>query len=177
MECSFGNSASFVLPETQKTLAQRPKVRKVLFLPEICPLECSTWREDCLTDEPAVFLQIRVSSGKPPQNIKLYLLPKNFSSKFSSGHMDFVFDTHVENFCLQSGISSFKIRKDSQTYFLGKRTRLSQSFSLDMWNAVLTTPLKMFRKETSNFSLTAHKSKRSGFCQYFPSKCSAPLDA
>ena len=69
MECSFGNSASFVLPETQKILAQCPKVRKVLFLPEFRPLECSTGREECLTDESAVFLQIWVSSEKPTQNI------------------------------------------------------------------------------------------------------------
>ena len=107
MECSFGNSASFVLPETQKILAQCPKVRKVLFLPEFRPLECSTGREECLTDESAVFLQIWVSSEKPTQNIKLYLLPKKYPSKFSFGHMDFNFDTLVENFCHKSGISSF----------------------------------------------------------------------
>ena len=65
MDCSFGNSANFVSPQTQKNLAQCPKVRKVLFLPEICPLECSTGRVECLTDEPGVFLQIRVSSEKP----------------------------------------------------------------------------------------------------------------
>ena len=76
MESSFGNSAKIILPETQKILAQCPEVRKVLFLPEICPLECSTGREECLTDELAVFLQVSVSSGKPLQNINLYLLPK-----------------------------------------------------------------------------------------------------
>ena len=112
MECSFRNSAKFVLPETWNILAQSPKVRKVLFLPEICPLECSTGHEECPTDEPAVFLQIRVSSEKQSQNIKLYLLPKKFLSTSSSGHMDFVFDTFVENFCHKSGISSFKIRKE-----------------------------------------------------------------
>ena len=37
MECSFGNSANFVLPETQKILAQSPKVRKVLFLQNFVP--------------------------------------------------------------------------------------------------------------------------------------------
>ena len=111
MESNFGNSARLLWPETRMILSQCPKVRKVLFLPEICPLECSTGREECLTDEPSVFLQIRVSSGKPSQNIKFYLLPKKFWSNFSSGHMDFVFDTNVENFCHKSGISSFKIKK------------------------------------------------------------------
>ena len=55
MECSFGNSANFVVPETQKILAQCPKVREVLFLPEFRPLECSTERVECPTDEREVF--------------------------------------------------------------------------------------------------------------------------
>ena len=37
MECSFGNSAKFILPETQKVLGQCPKVRKVLFLQNFVP--------------------------------------------------------------------------------------------------------------------------------------------
>ena len=121
MECSFGNSAKLVVPETQNILAHCPKVRKVLFLPKICPLGCSTGRKECLTDEPAVFLQTRLPSEKPSQNKKLYLLPKKVSSNFSSGHMDFVFDTNVENFCHKSGISSFKSRQECQTYFFFKK--------------------------------------------------------
>ena len=121
MESSFGNPAKLLWPETQKILAQCPKVRKALFLPEISPLECPTGHEECLTDEPAVFLQIRVSSEKSSQKIKLYLLPKNFLSNFSSGRMDFVFDTFVENFCHKSGISSFKTRKECQTYFFSEK--------------------------------------------------------
>ena len=172
MECSFGNSANFVVPETQKILAQSPKVRKVLFLPEFRPLECSTGHEECLTEEPGVFLQIRVSSEKPTQNIKLYFLPKKFWSNLSSGHMDFVFDTIVENFCHKSWISSFKIRKECQTYFFWKKTLFSRSFSLlNIWNAVLRTPLKTFRQQNTVFSLIAHKSKRFGDCQIFPPNC------
>ena len=116
MESNFGNSARLLWPETQKILALCPNVRKVLFLPEIFPLECSTGRVECLTDEPGVFLQIRISSEKPSKDIKLYLLPKNVSAKSSSGHVEFVFDTLVENFCHRSGTSSFKIRKECQTY-------------------------------------------------------------
>ena len=70
MECSFGKSANFVLPETQKIFAQCPKVKKVLFLPEISPLECSTGRVERLTDEPGVFLQRRFSSQKPSKELK-----------------------------------------------------------------------------------------------------------
>ena len=65
MESSFGNFAKLLWPETQKILAQSPKVRKVLFLPEFRPLECSTGHEECLTEEPGVFFQIRNSSEKP----------------------------------------------------------------------------------------------------------------
>ena len=37
MERIFGNSAKFILPETQKIFAQCPKVRKVLFLQKFVP--------------------------------------------------------------------------------------------------------------------------------------------
>ena len=132
MESSFGNCAKLLWPETQNILAQCPEVRKVLFLPEISPLESSTGHEECLTDEPAVFLQIRVSSEKSSQIIKLYLLPKNFLSNFSSGLMDFVFDTFVEYFCHKSGISSFKTRKECQTNFFWKKNPfVSKLFSAE----------------------------------------------
>ena len=167
MECSFGNSTNFVVPETQNILAHFPKVRKVLFLPEFRPLECSTGRAECLTDKPWVFMQISFSSEKPSKDIKLYLPPNNVLPKSSSGHVDIFFDTLVENFCHKSGISSFKIRKESQTYFLEK-TLLSLSFSLlNIWNVLLTTLLKTFRQQNINFSLIAHKSKSFGDCQIF----------
>ena len=176
MECSFGIFASFVLPETQTILAQCPKVSKVSFLPEFRPKGCSTGRVQCLTDEPGVFFQIRFSSEKPSKDIKLYLPPNKVLPKSSSGHVDFVLDTLVENFCKKSGISSLKIRKECQTYiFFGEKTRLSQIFSLDIWNAVLTTPSKMFRQETGNFSLLAQKSKILVSAKITSPKCSAPL--
>ena len=168
MECSIGNSANFVVPETQNILAHCPKVRKVLFLPGFRPLECSTGHEECLTDEHWVFLQIRFSSEQPSKDIRLYFPPNKVLPKSSSGHVHFVFDTLVENFCHKSGISSFKIRKECQTYFFWKKTLLSQSFSLlNIWNAVLTTPLKTFRQQNIIFSLIAHKSKTFGDCQIF----------
>ena len=172
MECSFGNSANFVVPETQNFLAHCPKVRKVWFLPEVCPLECSTGRVECLTDEPWVFLQIRFSSEQPSKDIRLYLPSIKILPKSSSGHVDFVFDTLVENFCHKSGISSFKSRKECQTYFFRKKTRLSQSFSLlNIWNAVLTTPLKTFRQQNIIVSLIAHKSRVLVTARFFPPKC------
>ena len=132
MECSFGNSAKFVVPETQNILAHCPKVRKVLFLPEFRPLECSTGRVECLTDEPWVFLQIRFSSEQPSKDIRLYLPPNKVLPKSSSGHVDFVFDTLVENFCHKSGISSFKSRKECQKYFfLEKNPFVSKFFSAE----------------------------------------------
>ena len=105
MECIFSNSANFVVPKTQNILAHFPKVRKVLFLPEFRPLECSTGRVECPTDEPWVFARIRFSSEQPSKDIKLYLPPDKVLPKSSSGHVDFVFDTLVENFCHKSGIS------------------------------------------------------------------------
>ena len=64
-----------------KHSCSEPKKRKVLFLPEICTIECSTGRVECLTEEPGVFLQIRISSEKPSKDIKLYLRPKTFHQK------------------------------------------------------------------------------------------------
>ena len=105
---------------------------------------------------------------KPSKDIKLYLPPNNVLPKSSSGHVDFVIDTLVVNFCHKSGISSFKSRKECQTYFFWKKTLLSQSFFLlNIWNAVLTTPLKTFRQQNIIFSLIAHKSKSFGDCQIF----------
>ena len=89
MECSIGNSANFVVPETQNILAHCPKVRKVLFLPEFRPLECSTGHEECHTDEHWVFLQIRFSSEQPSKDIRLYLPPNKILPKSSPGHVDF----------------------------------------------------------------------------------------
>ena len=95
MECSFGNSGNFDVPETQNNLAHCPKIRKVLFLPEFRRLECSTGHEECLTDEHWVFLQIRFSPEKSSKDIRLYLPPNKLLPKSSSGHVDFVFDTLV----------------------------------------------------------------------------------
>ena len=168
MECSFGNSANFLVPETQNILAHCPKVRKVLFLPEFRPLECSTGRVECLTDEPWVFMQIRFSSEQPSKDIRLYLPPNKFIPKSSSGHVDIVFDTLVEIFCHKSGISSFKSRKECQKKFFLEKTLLSQSFSLlNIWKAVLKTPLKTFRQQNISFSLIAHKSNSFDYCQIF----------
>ena len=102
-------------PKTFSLRAQ--KLEKFFFLPEIWPLECSTGHEECLTDEHWVFLQIRFSSEKPSKDIKLYLPPNEVLPKSSSGDVDFVFATIVENFCHKSGISSFKNRKECQRYF------------------------------------------------------------
>ena len=128
MESSFGNFAKHLWPETQEILAQCPKIRKVLFLPEIRPLECSTGRVECLTDERWVFLQIRFSSEQPSKDIRLYLPPNKVLPKSSSGHVDFVFDTLVENFCHKCGISSFKSRKECQTYFFWKKILFVSKF-------------------------------------------------
>ena len=169
MKCSFSNSANFVVPETQNILAQCPKVRKVLFLPEFRPLECSNGRVECLTDEPWVFLQIRFSSEKPSKDIKLYLppnkvLPKKFlwSRGFCFWHPCWKLLPQIRNFFIQK-------QKRMSNIFFWKRTLLSQSFSLlNIWNAVLTTPLETFRQQNISFSLIAHKSKSFGDCQIFP---------
>ena len=55
----------------------------------------------------------------------------------------------------------------SNLLFFRKKTLLSQSISLDIWNVVLKTPLKTFRQETGNLLFIAQKSKFFGLCQKF----------
>ena len=170
MECSFGISASFVLPETQKILALCPKVRKVLFRPEFRPKGCSTGRVQCLTDEPGVFFQIKFSSEKPSKDIKLYLTPNKILPKSSSGHVDFVLDTLVENFCNKSGIYSLKIRKECQTYiFLGKKPVCLKNFLWTFGMRCWQLRQKCFTKKPATSRSLPKSQKSFGFCQnYFP---------
>ena len=71
MECSFGNSAIFVLRETRKILAQSTKVRKTLFLPEISPSKCSTGHAECLPDEHGDFLANQIFLRKTMKRSKV----------------------------------------------------------------------------------------------------------
>ena len=142
MECSFGNFANFVVPETQNILAHCPKVRNVLFLPEFRPLECSTGRVECLTDEPWVFFANQIFLRTTIKRHKVVSSSEKVLPKGSSGHVDFVFDTLVENFCHKSGISSFKIRKESQTYFFGKNPFVSKFFSAEHMECVVNNSAK-----------------------------------
>ena len=67
-------------------------------------------------------------------------------------------------------IRNFFIQKQKRmsNIFFWKKTLLSQSFSLlNVWKAVLKTPLKTFRQQNIVFSLIAHKSKSFGDCQIF----------
>ena len=152
-------------PEHSRSL---PKSSKGFVSSRISSLRMFHWTRRMPYWRTLSFLQNRFSSEQPSKDIRLYLPPSKVLPKSSSGHVDFVFDTLVENFCLKSGISSFKSRKECQTYFFGKKTLLSQSFSLlNIWNAVLTTPLKTFREQNIIFPLNGHKSKNSGDCQVF----------
>ena len=177
MECSFGISASFVLPETQKILAQCPKVRKVSFRPEFRPKGCSTGRVQCLTDEPGVFFQIRFSSEKPSKDIKLYHPPNKVLPKSSSGHVDFVLDTLVENFCNKSGISSLKIRKECQTYiFLGKKPVCLKYFLWTFGMRCWQLRQKCFAKKPATSRSLPKSQKVLVSAKITSPKCSAPLD-
>ena len=165
----FWHLCRFVSPETRNILAQSPKVWKVLFVLEKCPSESSTWHLECLPDEPGVFLQIEVSSEKPWNYNKLYLLSssKNFfktfywSPRFQFWHPCWKVSPKIRNFYIQ-------ISKQSQNnVFLSRKSFLTQSVSLNTWHAVLKSLLKLFRQEIGNFSLLARKAKTFGLWQIF----------
>ena len=145
--------------KTRNTLARSPDVRKILFLPVLLSIEMFDWTLRTSIWRTRSFLETQnFLEKKPWKDLKLNLLQKKFKKFLWSRR--FRYGTLVETFCQKSG-------NDSQTYFLGEKTRLSQSFSLDIWNAMLTTPLKMFCQETGNFSLSAQNSKSFGLCQNY----------
>ena len=75
------------------------------------------------------FFANQIFLGKTIKRCKVVFPPHKVLPKSFSGHVEFVLDTVVENFCRKSGNPSLKIRKDSSVkiIFLGKKTRLSQS--------------------------------------------------
>ena len=123
---------------------------------------------ECLPDETGVLLQIEISSEGPRKYIKLYLLQKNFFSKSFTGHADFSFDTLVENLCKrQELLYSESANRVKIMFFSKKKNILSQSVSLDRWNAVLTNLLKMFRQKNGFSLLIAQRSKNFNFSRKF----------
>ena len=114
-------------------------------------------------------MQSRFSSQKPSKDLKVYILPNKVLPKTSSLVTWILSLTHFLKTSATNAefLHSKSEKKMSNLLFFRKKTLLSQSFSLDMWNAVLKTPLNMFRKETSNFLLNAQKSKTFGLCQIF----------
>ena len=167
VDCSFGNSVKFVLSVTPKILAQSPKVWKVLFLLEKCPAESSAGHLECLSDETGALLQIGISSEEPRKYIKLYLLPNNFFKKCFTGHVHFSFYTLVENICQRQELLYSESANRVRIMFFSKKNVLSQSVSLDTWNAFLTNLLKMFRQENGFSLLIAQRSKSFGFSRKF----------
>ena len=170
MECSFGNSAIFVLRETRKILAQSQKVRETFFLPEISPSKCSTGHVECLPDEHGVFLanqiflrktmkRSKVVSSSEERFFKMFLWWRGFCC----WHPSWELLPKIRNFFIQIR----KKKKKRQVYVFLEKKILSRSVSLDTWNAVLTTPLKKFCQETSNFLLIPQKSKSFVFSQNF----------
>ena len=168
MGCSFSNSANFVVPETQNILAQCPKVRKVLFLPEFRPLECSTGRVECLTDEPWVFLQIRFSSEQPSKDIRLYLPPNKVLPKKVPLVTWILFLTPLlKTSATNPEFLHSKAEKNVKHIFLEKNPFVSKFFSAEHMECGVKTPLKTFRQQNISFSLIAHKSNSFGYCQIF----------
>ena len=86
----------------------------------------------------------------------MYLLPKKFFSKCSTGHIDFNFWTLVENFCQK--LQFFQSKSTNRVkimFFFRERNLLSQNDSLNIWHAVLTSLTFLFHQKPETFSLRA----------------------
>ena len=168
MECSFGNSANLVVPETQNILAHCPKVRTVLFLPEFRPLECSTGHDECLTDEHWVFCKSDFPQNNHQKTKSCIFLQIKFYQKVPLVTWILLLTPLLKTCATNPEFLHSKAEKNVKHIFLEKNL-LSQSFSLlNIWNAVLTTPLKPFRQQNIIFSLIAHKSKSFVTARFFP---------
>ena len=110
-----------------------------------------------------IFLRTTINRHKVVSSSKESFTKKFLWSRgFCFWHPCWKLLPQIRNFFIQ------KQKRMSNTFFW-KKTLLSQSFSLlNIWNAVLTTPLKTFRQQNTIFSLIAHKSKSFGDCQIFP---------
>ena len=77
------------------------------------------------------FFANQIFLRKPSKDIKLYLPPNKVLPKSSSGNVDFVFDTLVENLCHKSGISYSKGENIVKNFFWQKNPFVSKFFSAE----------------------------------------------
>ena len=127
----------------------------------------STGHVECLPDEHGVLLanqnflrktmkKSNVVSSSEESFFKMFLWWRGFCC----WHPSWELLPKIWKFFIQ-------IREKKTSFCFFRKKNLSRSVSLDTWNAVLTTPLKKFCQETSNFLLIPQKSKSFVFSQNF----------
>ena len=125
----FWQLCQFCLARNPKDSGSVPKSQKGFVSSRILSLRMFHWTRRVPYWRICSFLANLSFLRKTNTKYKVVTPSKKILSNFSSGRMDFVFDTNVENFCHKSGISSFKIKKECQTYFfLEKKPFCLKSF-------------------------------------------------
>ena len=109
-----------------------------------------------------IFLRTTINRHKVVSSSKESFTKKFLWSRgFCFWHPCWKLLPQIRNFFIQK-------QKRMSNIFFWKKTHLSQSFSLlNIWNSVLTTPLKTFCQQNTVFSFIAHKSNSFGYCQIF----------
>ena len=170
MECYFDKSAKNVQPGNRILLAHSPKVEKFRFQPKFFPrnVPLPFWSRRMPIWGTWIFLASQNFLGKTNKRYKsVSSSRKSFfemflsSRRFRFGHPCRKLLPKIQKFFLE------KQQTDSNLCFLSKKNVLSQSVSLDTWNAKLTTLPKLFRQETVFFLLIAQRSKCFGFSENF----------
>ena len=157
MECSFGKSVNFVLPEILTILVHSRKVRKSFVSSRKCFLKMFRWRRRRPSWQNPSFCAIQNFLNKFRRERWNWFFSGNlFKTVF--GHVYFSFETPGEVYGQKRKFFTQCQKMGSKSYFFREKLQFSQSVSLDTRNAVLTTLLKLFRQKTENFR-SVHKTQ------------------
>ena len=129
MDCSFGNLVKFVFAVTPKILARSPKLWKHLLLLKICRSESSAGYLECIPDETGVFLQLNLFLRGTIRRYKIVPSSKETFFKKFYWSRGFQFWDPCRKALPKTGICSFQINKQSQTYVFSEK----ETFSLNVF--------------------------------------------
>ena len=119
------------------------------------------------------FLQINISPEKPWKNKKLHLHPKKVFFKMFFRSLKFRFPHPCRKRLQTSGISSFKISKQSQNYFFSwKKPFVPKCFPRNM-DCCFDKPAKIVLLRNRNFSILAQNHTNLVCDKFFCSNCSS----
>ena len=120
MECSFGKSVNFVLPETLKILVHSRKVRKKFVPSRKCFLEMFRWRQRRPSWQNPSFCASQIFLNKFRRERWNWFFSGNLF-KMVFGHVHFSFNTPGEVLAQKKNFFTQNQKMDSKSYFFEKK--------------------------------------------------------